>query len=1041
MTTPYSKTTVQNWLVECKNFINTYTRDASPFILNSRYINRKEFHTESNKDNLIDSRYGTSQCQASLAFSCLKSFQITNDISWKNLGLSILNSYVKNFYISDIPSNPSLSDTPYLHNWLCVSADVGVTMENDSTYPNLFNYGYYDFQYSFTNGVSNTGLVGLKKVFSAHNGKLLYRNLKSPIIKKYGANNGVSMEIDYWVVADNYSSSKYRVYPDGTKILTTDDVGKIVLKDLSFSGNLYVVHTRWDYNNLALKPVEDFSGRGLANVYPLSFLSVKSGRTTHITASFNALWKSYEAFTKAYEITLDIKWLNAANATKYAIINSSSVENKSYIHKKSTSVLGYVGSAIYQTNNLLVAGYSTSIETSPDKLNFLKIVVNAAIENSKGETQVTNDVTQFNFDADSKMFIELASSIDNVYYLNVDTVPDSASPPKIYTATFFVKGGSTPYSKTFIVKDFADWASCVWHPTINGRQSFDISTSKAGDSATCEYLQDNVDNYSQAIANFKLKSGLDSVGAGGFLLNFKNTTTPPAIKYKLSGVMYVNIRDSEGKLFTTYLYDTNGQWLTLPGTWTAYNNVGNLQPSTGNILQIAFKPANNNVVNDLSVAWVGDEPIRLPLPNRGYKVSVTSKSIDLHTIWLGNYNPIVNSLDTINYSPGVVSRTVNNNAKNINGSFFAPGYTNENILSQWGFQDRVFQALQFKTDAQKAYTLQSISQLEAPMMPGYLTSKWENPDFISYGDTIKYQGFDTNVYGLNKFTFKNVYEDEREIGILQTYSFLNTAKYLRRNSDNAQARKLVTSWLQWINKYIDTTGKVPTDYKPGSEPTSATSPNISIIAILGQTAIHANIAGVEVAMTHSLITKLFNLMNNNYTDTGVMKGSFTLLQPQFIADTFYKNYYCNYHSDAIDFLNQYLEDIDLLKTPLGIIPGFLPAIKPNYITEYSDSNLPISINKSGGGVEQRIQYLNTGSNKKLTVDYQKIPYSEMRVMVEFYASCYGNYRSFSLPTELISFEDYNGQWVIDESFVINPVVSNKEFSLWNFTIKLKSVGM
>lgn len=1066
-------TLLLNRLYGALQFSNTYRRDSFPVLMSTRYLLPNSFHAIEGRRNYFPGSKtvgcATSEAQTSFARACFYAYEASGDVNWKNLGINILQGFIDYFFVDAVPTT---SNTKWDSHWLCVafgSTPTKGAQPNTTPVTLPFNYGNFDTSVTFTNGLGTLGTSSLlADVYKVYDGTLKYKNIYAPLL-----DGGTEYEIDYWVSNYSLAGTAYRVYPDGTRVTTTEAFGTIKLKT-TFTGTLKVVWS--DYSGgTVTAPTTPRQGQGLIEPYPFWQACQKPDGRTILNTAFDTYWWGYDAFELAYKHTNNITWRNAANAFKYTAQQAMLIENLSYYHKKENSSypFSYPGTQAFTTNdgsNPAPTLTATRENTEVYQKGYLVLNMGEPVANSYPTLQFQNFINQTELNSNVSILVECAINVDTILEIKLSISQDVFDTNQEYTAYWKVTGNLVERNIEFTLNNFIRWGDSIcWHPKIAEEPVFTFS----GDGGTIShrYNQDFFFSDGTRPLFYDVTMSKEAGYAGFGLNNCNFSNFPPTIRYALSGDVRIRIKDSnDAYWYCNLLARGDGEFMTFQGSWNKFTGTGS--PGTGKIKEIVFEVMSGTarLVFHYLVNNPNYELEKIPVSTTVYRASIVSKVRQAHILKIGTFRPINNPLDKIPYTPGLVPFTRNTTRIPQGATFerledsWGQGIVYMGYLSPyhqyiWGDIAATNNQISMLLDSFTAYTNQSDDQIRGLPIQVFLAALWDSAPFLTYGEKIeasvkKIMGFvfpfifDKSVtlqstpYKLNTFGWKGA---DPNTGWFPYAARVmeSVARYCYVNSDN-RARSLVIQYLTFLRDDYNYRNSIRplTDIPPELRPQSNyEEPHAA--ALIGRCALWANLSGIDPRLTTSILETTYNYINSQYIDTGTMAGSFAASQPTFThLGTNYKEYFSFWHGEIIEYLALLIKYQDFIIYPTIAVSGVFPSITPTRITNVKEPPFKPSEFRFSDGNRQVLLNRKTQVGRSLTLNYDKANEEELEQFIEFYR-IHGNSELFELPADVPILQRYRAYinevnyWRITSEFDVETVVATKLNGCFNFTITIE----
>jgi len=1053
MTLPFDITKINYQLAKALQFINTYTRDTFPLFFSTKFLAPNAFHDVQGRQNYFPSTCGTSEALTILGVAFFKAFEATNDIQWKNLGINCAESYRNYFHLDDLFTTiPNGLDTPLVRNhWLSVvrlekSGNNQKTegLSNPSLVNDPFNFGYF-LDATFINGVAQLN-TDLSRVFKVYSGELEYKNVYAPL------KNGMNYPIEYWV------SEGQKAYPNGDKINTTEPNGRVKLTQ-NFNGTLNIIFARFDGATINPPSSTPLLGEHFLEPYPIWY-KCKQGGLTYTGAAFDAYWWSYEMYEIAYKHTNLAKYNNAKEIIKWNTLKYAGLESQSYFYQKSKSLepLSYPGSYLLQyavdANGVAQTkpGFLASRETTiTNKLEFLKLEINANNNaNIFSGVELQNYVTQVFFDPLVKINLETASSIENILEIKISLATNSNDFSQDYYAYKIVLGDSQPRGYSFGFEQFLKFENDnSWHPRIAESPVFVFNSS------SWLWREENVDG----VLRLFVETNNPDSSAGFGLINAKFSNKLPKIKYKLIGQGRFRFRDSANNFYYINIADTGGSWLTFNSSWQESLGVGDRQ-----ILELVFENTQNSP-SILSLLYVGEDGKTIPVPVKSYKASIVDKNRLAHTWWVGDFQPLNNSLDKLPYTPGSIPftiNTLNGELQGFRGKQFYMAYQSPYNLSKWGYLQYGKNVVQMLSDSQDSYQKQSIDKISGLLHQVFLPLDNENIAYLDKAKTFEsvlsspipflfddFIEIPTDIYEFNKFSWKGL-DPNTEWAPYCFRALEDLSRYYLDNQGDRVARKVLENYIKFAHAWCITNPNSQITNIVPENPPQANYFEPHAAAIEGITALNCNLAGIQQTLSWELIQFKFNYIDNQFVDLGNMQGSWCKNQPSFSWNnqsyqedfTFWKGKIIEFYS-LCTLSKDYITKGEVSTFPsfpkINFVNGAYVCDSPaHFVDEIIEDSFPIKAQKYSDANEQRVLLNRNPINKTIQLRYENLDSTTTKQLIDFYSLVNQTPKGlFSFDLTSLSTNDFVGLWIFSEPIKVEPVVANKLRGIFNVSLKIR----
>lgn len=847
------------------NHLNSYTRDTQPLVANAQGVTVNAFQTVAGRGGYFPPSSGTSEGQVLLIDAILKSRKLAINPTVKNTALNLAtlyaNALVTYFYQEPVPSTlAAATGGLWFPHWLINSKESFPSKGKVAPNGKFLNNGFFDVQVAFVNGVGtissgnpNFGekLSDVYQVYTT-DGKLLWQNVYSPLYK------GVSYSVNYWVSNNRLLGTNYRTFPSTASssgqrpVVTNETAGKIVLNNTSITATLIVVYAGY------VGPV--IPKNAPLEAFPAWRPTESSPKEKNHALDVSGWLEN--AYTELLEATGDAKWNRARIANEHSTVIASQVANASYLFKKdltTTDPFSYPGTQLVVSNN---SAGGSAIRLSD---GWVQATVNngsdlypvAELQNFSVALQMQVGVT---------LNVQVSCSQNTILEIYLSTAKSAFDFTKNYTFYQPVIAGQS-YAKSIKPQELILWTNNTqWHPTIADNPIYTYASA-----STVNVIRElkTIGGFERLVSTASLVQNIGGfVGIGFVCFNLGNKV--PKIYYSKTGsTARLKVTDSAS---VDHFFELPS---TADGNTFQEFTVDSSDLADGVIQNIEVVPvAGTNSNFTISIWYLGSSPDILPYPVITYKGAVASRVDIAHTFKVGDMEGVNSPLSVLKYNPGVIPFTANllqdENGKYQTAAYRGlipmPGYQSPEMWQKWGYSDRAQQVLNFLLEAQNAYTVQSISNIVGPFAPGYIWPSWENGVGGNF-NTWSWQTTDPNA----------------EWGGYQHRALLATAEYWYRVPRDVKAQTVVMRFLGWLDKFYRISphgSRPPTNYPEFLDPYSGYI-SIQECAMIARTALFANLAGGNPAITFRVLKKSLDFLQSEYVSTGNMAGTFTRSQPTF----------------------------------------------------------------------------------------------------------------------------------------------------------------
>lgn len=844
-------------------FMQTYTRDTpDPILCNGRYSPANAFQPVQGRGGYFSPQSGTTEAGFIIGIGCMDAYFASGIVGYLQYAQGIANNMVANYWFEEPPQALTGMQT-YLPHWLTL-VKGGETMKGAISEPNFLQYGYFGVPLVFTNGrgvlsAAQDGdtLANVYRVMST-DATLAWKYVFSDL------RSGTNYPVEYWIDRDGYR------YDGNQQWLVpgeTDPPGTVYLVDRNLSSTLQII-----YSSYTGGWVEKNTGY---EAFPMWRRLVEGERNHAMDVS---IWVD-EFLRKLYSVDPNPQWTLIQELVYDSTIIASQLNNRPYLFLRNTdypvTAFDYPGTQIIDINGA-VTTTSRVIGGVVDGGIQVDMAASDPLDYALYELQNTAVAVQW--ESDTYLSLELVSSINNLYEIQVSTSQDSFDTTQTYTAPLRVDGTYTGslQGADFLQFDSTNllwWASAATNPTYSYTW---------GDGVVSINLTNDVIG---GLSPYVAYANLDGNGAMGFTLIHATTRTPPRIRYRSDAELLLRLQ-SHDDVWHTLSLPSSSTYTTLVTTWEDYSNYDNAN-NQGDIKTVDIQNTSSDDRN-IWVQWIAIADLAgLPIPSLTYKFVIKDQQPLAHTLQVGNVEITNSPLNTLPYVPGVFAFTAN---------------TIQGLVTSWkgeaipGYQSRLYWLLrnalveaqnvsQFLHDAQVSFAKASPFGVDGCFRAAFNWSRWDaivEPPYNVFVDestdpNVQWEGY-----------------QHRVIADLAESWYHDGA---------AQAGQVVMRFLSFIDRYqrTNSTPHVPTDYPipTAGVPYTAYEP-VHGAALVARAAFYANLAGGERGTTYRVFTKCFDYLISQYQNEGVMKGSFSKNQGAFTeSNVTYREYFAFWHGEIL----------------------------------------------------------------------------------------------------------------------------------------------
>lgn len=807
-----------DWLEGYVDWLNKYTRDEQPCIINSDNLAANNFHDEVGRNGYVSTESGSSEAQFITIRACAMAYLATKNIKWLNKAVNMANAALKIlFRDKEIPTTFDPSNI-WLPHWLF---DVKGNFTSEKY--------YLDYQAHFENGTTSFNTeYEARKIFSvrAIDAKLQWQNPYAEIV-------GTSYEVG------NYTAE----------------------------GNSFTVNLSDNYTGDALVVYSDFGGPTIAKneVYE-AWPIWRKLEDTEIDCAVDSIWWAYDSFKLLSEITGNSKFTNALNYLKEVIPHVLNVNNSNDYFTTDTSgnPCSASGSYLYQ-DRTPAATISRNENTG---------MINFNIPDGNGSVQLGRcGLKDSWYNDDVAIEIKLLSNLANKVLLYIDPQADYMENTR-WISSINVQGIGNFETFTLHRKDFVRTGNLIWNMEYLSHSSDQFYNGPNGSVTLSDSKDENEKRARHIDFNRGTETGYTTINTtddnGNPITKEISYTYPgwaqydimwdknvitlnslPNFHYKSSGKINIRIKDGNGWFwnaplppsasFTDYTPNLSG---FSPNDYQT--NSGNAPSSpVFPITEILFDAVDVNCSADLG--WLGEFEF-MPLNENicGIVLSVTSP--ESQSLSIAHVRPL--PIPKFDYMPYVAPFTVNILDSEIldwRGSPYS-GYQAPYIWQELGNAEGVSTVLQFMKDAQNAY--ENKIGVRGPFAPLYLWDRWDSKTFGT-PNTWTWNGPDPNTFW----------------GGYQYRGAETVAKSWYNDPQNIEASKITMDFLSFINNAWKSSDDKIINYFPETGMPSSTGDDPHAAGLLLRTAIYAYLAGGDETITLGLIKRCLMYLDKLHVST------------------------------------------------------------------------------------------------------------------------------------------------------------------------------
>jgi phage-related protein len=903
------------WLTDAKLFINDYTRNTLPLIMNTNGLLVNSFQNTLGRGGYFPGSAGATEGTSVASRASLYAYNITGDTGWKTIGLLCADALLNYYYTLPIPANWTSANGIRVPHWLINIKSSFISKGPITNDP--LNSGRFDLVLTFVNGVAtipsgspNFGenLANLYMVYPSTD-RLLWQNVYTYPLGRF------KYAIDYWVTNTMLGGVVYRQYPDtessaGTApTSTTETAGKIVLKDTGFNGQAKVVYSTYE-SAITIAAGELFEA------YPMW----RKLRTNEALAAFDVFPWSEDAYDLAYQITSTAKYLTAKNCTIYSENVVSQVANPSKWMERAPALnpFSFPGSQVvlanHQPGNVVTS--SRVVGGAMDQWISMQIPVSSLLYSScEFQNYAVQPIAIENATVTVQAACDQANEVQIVFSLSRDAFDFS----RYYTAYMDLQAGMVPTTKTFSMDDFIFWDTgrTSWWPHVADNPVFSY-LGGGGASASMIRQSMPIGLFNRYVWRIRMNPGSSYAGVGLVLIQ-KPVVFPLEIYYQsVAGAVTLKIT-VDGADYTYPLPTTTWTLAKIPNS--SFSGTSGVPRSNAIITAIEFV-ATTSTTTDLGLWYIGFRPLNLQLPTPIYKASVTSRLTTAHTLNIGQFEMFGSPSSQLTYNPGVVPFTCNVVSDGLGGIVpdswkGAPyaGYQYPAWYVKQGYWSRLNQVLDFLLESQEQYAAQNIYKTYSGFAPVFYWAYWDSGDLSPNGtDVWSFEGSDPNTEWCG-------YTSRPLESVAHAWQRMKQGEYpgvAPSNLDQliAKAERCTMRYLWWLSSFQTkrNSKQPPTNFPPVVEPlVKYHEPQQAGFYL--RAAIYANLAGGDPATTIRLIKSSLDYLKSQRITSGVMRGSFAAGQPAFSTGGGFQEYFPFWHFEIVESLALLQSKKNLLNYP------------------------------------------------------------------------------------------------------------------------------
>ena len=308
---------------------------------------------------------------------------------------------------------------------------------------------------------------------------------------------------------------------------------------------------------------------------------------------------------------------------------------------------------------------------------------------------------------------------------------------------------------------------------------------------------------------------------------------------------------------------------------------------------------------------------------------------------------------------------------------------------------------------------------------------------------------EVNDYESNSFAWEtlSVYSQTTKDVTNNLVVLEDLARYFYLNNSDETARKILTSYINYIHGiYSTNTTSVIDEVEPDS-PNTHTNRNPYIAALEGLICLFSNLGGIELGKTYFLLTNRFNYLEDCYTTSGNMIGTWTNFQPNFShGGTTYKENYSYWQAKIIEFYSECLIHRDAVRDELGNFALSFPNLEiagnkiAHFIDEIKEADFPKLEQTYSAGNKQTISLNTNPVGKNIRFRYVNLPWERVIQIIDFYNTIQQEADGkFNFPTALVDYDDFDGFWVFTEAPKFITKIGNANKAVFDVSVSVRRI--
>jgi len=828
------------------NFMVRYTDSGGRQLVTFEYLVKNNLHIEIGRGGYLDAGAATSEGQALMIKAYAKLHRITGKTAYLIEAKRYFNAFIIYFAAGVEPP----ASGAWLHHWLVNGGPDFLTKGPASAYGSGFD-GLVNEAVAFTGGVGvvSSDLANVYKVFS---GRLKWKNVFSPLTS--GVEFTILSYVDKYKYVHTSNGSTYdAVAIPGTITLTTSTTDTLKV-NFSIYTTTIIAHA---------DPYE---------AWPM--WRVKSG--SEFAMAPDAIhWLIEAADLLIAAEPAETRWQYAKARLLELYDAAGTVDLNTYIFKKALGAYDKFPLTYYYRifdDNSAASAPEAGFRPSRDGSNYCLFPLPP--ESSRNYFVLENGSLFIDYTGISSIAIDVISENRSLALAAFITLADG------YEKYLLLSGAGVNDAYSIPIEQFYNWTGVgVWRITDGG-----YTYSWAGDVYEGSISYDTVVFAGANIAVKKIEFPFNTLTyGGGFGFNVADvsaftTNNPPVIRYKASASLTLTVIDADDWRWSVNMA-VQTSLATHSYVWSEFaissyqTNVGTppaLPNDSAPIKTIQF--SNDSGVVGLRTVYFEFIATTAPVSAS----TGTIKRFELRyfddgagDLKIGDFLVENGVRQPIDYYPGPVLFNYSpDNSYNTSGSgatYQGPmyiGYQNP-IVFNGVDEGKVGNILDLLSDAQTAYTNQSINSIAGPFSPVFYINTWDSEQSGTPG-TFGWNGPDPNTFW----------------GGFQYRAFVSASAYWKAAIDpvnKAKAQTICNPFLAWLYSWLHDNSEqtsIPTTFDPLLDPNVGyQEPHMIALALKG--CINCAYAGADATQSSYCINRLYDMLLGHQLLSGAMRGSFS----------------------------------------------------------------------------------------------------------------------------------------------------------------------